>query len=400
MSIVNRTRLRYRAFVGKVSYKSTKIATGAISVSYVTPVSATKVLSSIHDVVGNKSGQNAVSHVTVDWSDATYAPPEETPTSDRTIRVKYSNSSLISTWGTPPLPSIPSVDFTSCINQLLRDAEGAMPLSANMVVNAIEAASLKTLVPSLLQGFRSIAKNKLGRKSAKDLAGSHLAYSFGLAPLISDFRSFLDVRGAVNKRMKELLRRNGQTSRISVRGSPVSGTSVTTYRPYVGTGGTHTSVTDWDYLCIPAVSAEITSFFIGANSEAWKLYSSALGLSSPLTSVWELVPFSFVIDWFVPIGDAFMRVEDKIGMHRTVTSLGITNWTHSISYKSRGVSKVTVTDSIYPKWNNFEYLGVGCNYTSYERGCGIPYSKLITAPSAWSLQRSALSISLLAQKLL
>jgi len=28
-----------------------------------------------------------------------------------------------------------------------------------------------------------------------------------------------------------------------------------------------------------------------------------LGLSRPLTSAWELVPYSFVIDWFVGVGD-------------------------------------------------------------------------------------------------
>jgi hypothetical protein len=30
----------------------------------------------------------------------------------------------------------------------------------------------------------------------------------------------------------------------------------------------------------------------------------AFGLSNPLTVAWEIIPFSFVVDWFLPIGDA------------------------------------------------------------------------------------------------
>lgn len=40
---------------------------------------------------------------------------------------------------------------------------------------------------------------------------------------------------------------------------------------------------------------------------------TALGLSNPLAVAWELVPFSFVVDWFLPLGDFFSNVDATIG---------------------------------------------------------------------------------------
>lgn len=39
---------------------------------------------------------------------------------------------------------------------------------------------------------------------------------------------------------------------------------------------------------------------------------SALGLTNPLTLAWELLPYSFVVDWFIPIGD-FINAQSALG---------------------------------------------------------------------------------------
>jgi len=33
-----------------------------------------------------------------------------------------------------------------------------------------------------------------------------------------------------------------------------------------------------------------------------------IGLTDPLTAIWELTPYSFVVDWFIPIGDYLQNV--------------------------------------------------------------------------------------------
>lgn len=38
-----------------------------------------------------------------------------------------------------------------------------------------------------------------------------------------------------------------------------------------------------------------------------------LGLTNPAQLAWELVPFSFVVDWFIPVGDFFAQLDATLG---------------------------------------------------------------------------------------
>jgi hypothetical protein len=38
-----------------------------------------------------------------------------------------------------------------------------------------------------------------------------------------------------------------------------------------------------------------------------------VGLTNPLTVAWELVPYSFVVDWFLPIGDYLNQLDARLG---------------------------------------------------------------------------------------
>lgn len=66
------------------------------------------------------------------------------------------------------------------------------------------------------------------------------------------------------------------------------------------------------------------------------------GLVNPASVAWELVPFSFVIDWFVKVGDYVSALTDWVGL--SFTDL-------SITYH---VSGTTTTTS---KGNNYTYYG-------------------------------------------
>lgn len=41
--------------------------------------------------------------------------------------------------------------------------------------------------------------------------------------------------------------------------------------------------------------------------------ASALGLTNPALLAWELLPYSFVVDWFMPIGDALSNLDATLG---------------------------------------------------------------------------------------
>lgn len=56
-----------------------------------------------------------------------------------------------------------------------------------------------------------------------------------------------------------------------------------------------------------------------ANADAFK----RLGLLNPVATLWELTPLSFVIDWFLPIGDYLSSLDAMVGV--SVTSTWMSN---------------------------------------------------------------------------
>jgi hypothetical protein len=60
--------------------------------------------------------------------------------------------------------------------------------------------------------------------------------------------------------------------------------------------------------------------------------SDAFGLSNPAEVAWELVPFSFVADWFLPIGD---YIRNLLGYNGLVFAGGFQSFKHERTYKTK-----------------------------------------------------------------
>lgn len=81
--------------------------------------------------------------------------------------------------------------------------------------------------------------------------------------------------------------------------------------------------------------------------------SAALGITNPLATAWELIPYSFVLDWVIGVGeylnnlDALVGIEECIirsGYKHTLTMAGVTlrpGYPHSVG--ANGYSKSTRT---------------------------------------------------------
>jgi len=118
-------------------------------------------------------------------------------------------------------------------------------------------------------------------------ANTWLAYSYGLKPLINDVASAVEI-------LEEGLRDPSRP--VVVRKSsvkPVSGTA------HEMSGYYHDSING-----SVRVSGRI-EFWI-ENPIFYTL--EQVGFVNPLSVAWELVPFSFVVDWFVPVGDFLTNV--------------------------------------------------------------------------------------------
>lgn len=129
----------------------------------------------------------------------------------------------------------------------------------------------------------------------KSLAGQYLEYHFGWAPLMSDIHTSCSILG-----------REFQVTSLRGRGRAAAEAADLANQPR-----RRGSVTT---KCQILADHRIEN----PNLLLW----SQLGLVNPATVVWELVPFSFVVDWFVNVGEYLAHYTDFTGM--TLSNVAVT----------------------------------------------------------------------------
>jgi hypothetical protein len=160
--------------------------------------------------------------------------------------------------------------------------------TAEMVVDT--AAGLASAASQLRHGnpagaWKALKKmnSKRGRhlgpapRPGANAADTWLAYHFGWVPLLGDVKDAAESAAAITDRPRRL---QFKVSRSFDRGQLASNVS----------GWTHKGV----HKCNASLFAYLTEDISTPRS---------LGLLSPASVAWELLPWSFVIDWFLPIGN-------------------------------------------------------------------------------------------------
>lgn len=139
------------------------------------------------------------------------------------------------------------------------------------------------------------------REGGSDISGIMLELKFGWLPMVND------IANAV-----ETLQRRFPFQRITATGSDYS---------------THQSFTQIGFDKFSELGSVSVKTVIIADVSVSNpnLYlANTLGFVNPINVAWQLVPFSFVIDWFVPIGKFLANYTDLVGVKTdrlTVTSV-------------------------------------------------------------------------------
>jgi len=155
------------------------------------------------------------------------------------------------------------------------------------------------------------------------LRDTWLEYSFGWKPLMSDVKSGFDALLSLNEDVNEFA-------------SGKAGRNVTTSSTQSGSGGTiNSSVLSWSYEESQS-SDYLVRYFGKANVKTmpggWRLASQTFGfrLEEFLPTVWELIPYSFLVDYFTNIGDviqAYSTLTSSVKWTaKTIRDERITEW--------------------------------------------------------------------------
>lgn len=357
----------------------------------------------ITDVSGRKTDWHPVSHVI----DVHRCVPESftfRPSSDLRRLGRCWNVSLAE--GTYA-GGLPALDYASAWNALMDDACGMMPRDTAVLTNIAELASLKSLVPSIMEGALSLFRRRsthrrVWKSTVRDLAGSHLAVEFGLMPLIQDLKHFMTLRQRVKEKLRIMAQRDGRTLVLRAACKNVEFQDSATF-PDVTWGNSYSEVSRRVKILYQAsggVSITATTAMYSDPGAELRLWIGALGLNNPVGVVWELVPFSFVIDWFLPIG----KLIDTMELPRTLGAPAMVSLSNPQMWmKTRMISEFSARSESFPNcdFRNIVSDGSGkhIRVSKLYRRQPMPINEVaFNAPPEWSIRKSALSFSLMAQK--
>lgn len=198
----------------------------------------------------------------------------------------------------------------------------------------------------------------------KEFSGLWLEYWMGWAPTIGDVYTSLEFLGGEIPTTKV---RAGSAVNLLKRSNSASSGSV---RTEIATG----KVAVWIQADV-----ELTNPFL--------FNLNGLGLLNPAKTVWETIPFSWLVDWFTNVGQVLGQITDWVG-------LKLRNLI--VSSKTKGTYEYSATNtpqSGSTRWRNREF-------TSFTRmvGGSLPIIKpIFRIPNGLSITRGLTLTSLLIQ---
>lgn len=168
-----------------------------------------------------------------------------------------------------------------------RFVQGAM-LSTYRAYRFARRGDVSGMLKALGVSRTTDARKQSYRDVLDAASGVWLSYSYAVRPLLAD------VFGALSA----LEKRHSRPDVVTMRARVSNELDVA-----MKTSGVRPGWFDTEWACKGELSSRAGLSFEIANPFLYTL--SQVGLTNPLNVAWELVPFSFVVDWFTPIGAWF-----------------------------------------------------------------------------------------------
>ncbi len=272
------------------------------------------------------------------------------------ITHNYNYESFVSTinaWDGRDMSVINDADYKA-ISKLLKQLQGEGTNIANMIaerkqtVNMVgkTATRLAYAIRDLKRGNIASAIRRIGgdpktarKLKGKDISGMWLELQYGWKPMLSD------VYGLVNKLHEREL--------IHLQGFHASSSAFKTQKS-LNTWSTNKGQRPWGTRRTTAT----VKYTVRAHPNRSLASPAALGMTNPLVPLWEVVPWSFVVDWFLPIGNYLEQLSATHGWNfydgcksllvnasevagdSYATSSSAAGWSYSTNASVQGDSKV------------------------------------------------------------
>lgn len=274
--------------------------------------------------------------------------------------------------------------YAQAYDRLMTQARGSP--RAQMAVNLAQSRQALSMVTTrTLQIVRAISQARRGRlvdaaeilikgsgrharkmTKKKIVADSWLELSFGWAPLYSDIYQACEV-----------LQSSIPTTRIR-------GSGLDTFNNVNASGDF--GFMRWQQMVVSSKIVRLSAELDTINPNL--MLASNLGLTNPAVVAWDLVPFSFVIDWFLPVGKFLNSFDAQLGF-------SLRNGCGSYELKSYA--------SLTESYSNGSSVSGFADAREYQRdGVGsfpLPNFGSRVQPLSGSIWRAATSVALVVQQL-
>lgn len=252
--------------------------------------------------------------------------------------------------------------YSEVYEGLQNEIDGNMTPDRMFLSTIFEFVSGKGLVKTLTDMFSDARKtiknpNRTFKEVAKTSVNTDLGYRFGVAPVIGDVKALLGVLSKVQEHVNNLSSRSGKdlvykhTISKSLSESEDAVTGYVSRVPYTGNipiTATHEFVVKRTMFVRANVKYSVSDSTFAAQ------ILRDLGFMSPLATAWDLLPFSFVFDYFVDFGSKLTELENRISGVLTKPANKVANltsvWvTDKIEYKTSVNGGIKFHNSAYTK---------------------------------------------------
>lgn len=281
-----------------------------------------------------------------------------------------------------PLPSIPEIgcDWSSLSSEAMTVMKPSLSSGFSLTNFIYELSEFKDLF-------------SLWKKTSKfyqNVANQHLNYSFGWKPFIKDVVEMYDLVDSYKRRLE--LYKKYQNTPLKRHFSKRIVDTTTSYRldrdanryviATVKVKATYTATLRYRY----------TLEGLGGYAENFKALMDTLGIKLSPSILWNAIPFSFVVDWFVNVGDTLQQFDQDFINSQVI----IDDFCHSLK----------VTQEIeYKAYENyadtpFSYVVAAETRKAYTRYRAIPSTDLfgVSLSHNYGTRQLLLSASLICAK--
>jgi hypothetical protein len=225
------------------------------------------------------------------------------------------DGSVPGSWSFVPMSISEDVLKEDCLERVRQ-------LKADMLLNLIEANQIWPSIKSITLSLPKLAANWYNlRKVLKTASDGYLAWKFGISPLLSDMmavhRHLPKIRQDMDRHVKQAPIRASRVAELAARHQPSPQYSNVDY------AGNVIKAPTVRYVLVAKPSVKYTIPAMQSID-----YFMSRFATSPASLAWELVPFSFVVDWFVDLRGVLRKIDDAVGF----SPFTIKSFTRSFSY--------------------------------------------------------------------